>query len=189
MSAKTETIMKPHLVALRGALLALATVLVVLAVPLQAQPGAGPASIQFVVNGFQANSSAPFLLQGDQVGEGAVWQHLAGPFLGGTLALIPGAAPAFGGVGCRAEYSQDQIVTEDGSTITVNVHGVHCEPYDSPGAHTTTGSYSLVGGTGRFKDATLGGGTVTIDAHADGSATIHIGGFLARQCSAGMCGV
>jgi len=185
MNTRTERIMKRQVVTLPGALLALAAALVV-PTRAQAPSDASSASIQFVVSGFQANSTAPFLLQGDLVGEGAVWQRVAGPFLSGTLALIPGA-PTFGGVGCRAEYSQDQIVAQDGSTITVNVHGVHCEPYDTPGAHTTTGSYSLVGGTGRFKDATLGSGTVTIDAHADGSATIHIGGFLATHCSGGMC--
>lgn len=186
MNTRMGRTMKPQVVAAPGALLALAAVLVV-PVRAQSQP-AGPPSIQFVVSGFQANTTAPFLLQGDLIGEGAVWQRVAGPFLSGTLALIPGA-PTFGGVGCRAEYSQDQIVTQDGSTITVNVHGVHCEPYDSPGAHTTTGSYSLVGGTGRFKDATLGSGTVTVDAHADGSATIHIGGFLARPCPKGICAI
>jgi hypothetical protein len=182
MNTRTERIMKRQVVTLPGALLALAAALVA---PARAQPQPD-GSIRFVVSGFQVNSTSPFLLQGDLMGEGAVWQRVAGPFLSGTLALIPGA-PTFGGVGCRAEYSQDQIVTQDGSTLTVNVHGVRCEPYDSPGAHTTTGSYSLVGGTGRFKDATLGGGTVTIDVHADGSATIHIGGFLATHCSGGMC--
>jgi hypothetical protein len=184
MNTRMGRTMKRQLVAAPCALLALGAALVVSA-RAQSKPDG---SVRFVVSGSQANSTAPFLLQGDLVGEGAVWQHVAGPFLSGTLALIPGA-PTFGGVGCRVEYSQDQIVTQDGSTLTVNVHGFHCEPYDSPGAHTTTGSYSLVGGTGRFKDATLGGGTVSIDVHADGSATIHIGGFLATHCSGGMCGI
>lgn len=186
MNTRMGRTMKPQVVATTGALLALAAVL---AVPVCAQAPPDTSSkkkIRFEVSGFQTNSTAPFLLQGDLVGEGAVWQHVAGPFLSGTLTLIPGA-PTFGGVGCRAEYSQDQIVAQDGSTLTVNVHGFHCEPYDSPGAHTTTGSYSLVGGTGIFKDATLGGGTVSIDVHADGSATIHIGGFIAKFCSGGMC--
>jgi len=186
MNTITGTLMQPRLVVLR-CLLTLAALVVVPGIPAQAQSGAAQSSIQFVVSGFQANSSSPFLLQGDLVGEGAVWQHVAGPFLGGTLTVISGAPPSFGGVGCRAEYSQDQIVAEDGSTLTFNVYGVHCEPYGSPGAHTTSASYSLVGGTGRFKDATLGGGTVSIDVHADGSATIHIGGFIATHCSGGMC--
>lgn len=178
--------MQPPLEVLR-CLLALSTFAFAPAILAQAQSGAAQSQIQFVVSGFQADSSSPFLLQGDLVGEGAVWQHVTGPFLGGTLTVIPGAPPSFGGVGCRTEYSQDQIVAEDGSTLTFNVYGVRCEPYGSPGAHTTSASYSLVGGTGRFKNATLGGGTVSIDGHADGSATIHIGGFIAAHCSGGMC--
>ena len=186
---KIRDLMRRQLVAVAGTLLALALVIAVPAVSVRAQPKASPTQVQFVVSGFQADSSSPFVLSGDQIGEGAVWQHLDGPFISNTLGLIPGAAETFGGVGCRAEYSQDKIVAEDGSAITVNVFGTRCQPYSSPGAHTTNGSYSFVEGTGRFKDFTHGTGTVTIDTDADGSAAIHIGGFLIkRACTGGGCG-
>ena len=186
---KIKELIRRQLVAVAGTLLALALVIVVPAVRVRAQPKASPALVQFVVSGFQADSSSPFVLSGDQIGEGAVWQHLDGPFISNTLGLIPGAPETFGGVGCRAEYSQDQIVAKDGSTITVNVFGTRCQPYSSPGAHTTNGSYSLIGGTGRFKDVTHGTGTVTIDANADGSTSLAIEGFLIKPtCAGGSCG-
>jgi hypothetical protein len=81
------------------------------------------------------------------------------------------------------EYSQDQILFDDGSTITFNVHGVRCEDTASPGAHVTTGNYSIIAGTGRFSNDPGGSGTVSIDARADGSALITITG----GCTQGMC--
>lgn len=181
MSAKTKS---QHVV-MASVLLALAAVVVVPSVHVRAQANSNVSGGEFIVNGFQADSSSPFNVQGDLIGKG-VWQHMVGPILGGAVAMIPGAPPNFGGVGCQPEYSQDEIVTQDTSTITVNVIGTRCQQYSSPGAHSTTGIYSLVGGTGRFQGATHGTGTVTVDTHADGSASIHIGGFL-RICAGGTC--
>jgi hypothetical protein len=189
MNMKTGKTRTPKIVSGISALLAVAAGIVVLAVRVRAEPDQGPVSLQFVVHGIQANSSAPFILQGDVIGSGATWQHLVGPLLNhNTVALIPGVPETFGGVGCQAEYSQDQIVTRDGSTMTFNVYGLRCKPYNTPDAHTTIGAYSVAGGTGRFKDVTSGTGTVTIDGRADGSATLNIGGFLVRTCTGGACG-
>ena len=188
MNTKTKKTMKPQVVAGIGAVLAIAAGVIIPAVRIRAQPARGPVLVQFVVHGIQANSSSPFILQGDVIGSGATWQHLVGPLLNNTFSLIPGAPQNFGGVGCQGEYSQDQIVTGDGSTLTFNVYGVRCKPYATPGAHTTIGAYSVAGGTGHFKDVTSGTGTVTIDGRADGSATINIGGFLVRTCTGGTCG-
>lgn len=179
MNTKMGKTMKPQLVAVIVALLVAAAGVVVPAVRVRAQPDTGPVSLEFVIHGIQANSSSPFNLQGDLIGSGAIWQHLVGPLLNNnTYALIPGAPETFGGVGCQAEYSQDQIVTQDGSAMTLNVYGVRCKPYATPGAYTTIGAYSVAGGTGRFRDVTSGTGTVTIDSRPDGPASIHIGGFV-----------
>jgi len=188
MNTKTGKTIKPQVVAGIGAVLAIAAGVIVPAVRIRAQPAQGPALVQFVVHGIQANASSPFSLQGDVVGGGATWQHLVGPLLNNTISLIPGAQDNFGGVGCQGEYSQDQIVTGDGSTLTFNVYGVRCKPYATPGAHTTIGAYSVAGGTGRLRDVAGGTGSVTIDGRDDGSATINIGGFLTRTCNGGNCG-
>ena len=187
---KTGKTLKFRFAAFASALLVAMVVIAVLAVRVRAEPNADLGLREIVISGFQANSSSPFLLQGTLIGEGAIWTRIAGPSLSPAFALIPatsGATPAFTGAACQAEYTQDQIVTQDGSSITVNVFGTRCEPDSSPGAHSTTGVYSFVSGKGRFQHVTGGTGPVAIDAHADGSAYIHIGGFL-RQCSGGACG-
>jgi len=185
MNTRMRTLIKRHIIAI-PVLLALVAVLVP---RVQAQPESSDLAVdEFIVNGVQASSSSPFLVKGNLIGNG-VWQHVIGPLLSGTLGLIPGTAPSFGGVGCQAEYSQDQIETQEGSVLTLNVYGVRCKPYATPGAYTTIAACSVAGGTGRFQDVTSGTGTVTIDSRADGSASIHIGGFVFRShCSGGNCG-
>jgi hypothetical protein len=169
--------------AVAGALLAIITVILAPAVRVRAQSNANLSLNEFGtidISGFQANSSSPFLLKGNLIGvDGAIWARLAGPSLSPTFAFIPaisGAMPAFTGAGCEAEYTQDQIVENDGSTLTVNVFGTRCEPGSSPGAHSTIGVYSIISGTGRLQGVTTGTGEVAIDAHADGSGVIHIAG-------------
>lgn len=137
--------------------------------------------VKFDVRGVQTDSSSPFLVYIDTVGPG-VWQRLVGPVLSDTI-TIPAAA-GFGGASCQLEYSQDQIVIEDGSTLTFNVHGVRCVDADSPGAHSTTGNYSIVAGTGRFTKP-YGTGTISIETQADGTSFITITG----GCYQGMCGL
>jgi hypothetical protein len=173
-----------QLIALLKGGLAVAAVVAVILVPAtraRAQANNGDLrSDEFIVYGFQEDSSAPFLVT-TTLGDG-VWQHLVGPVLGPTYTLIP-SVPGFAGAGCQAEYSQDQIRFQDGSTIKVNVFGTRCESSDSPGAHKTFGIYSLVSGTGRFANAPqLGTGPVTIDARTDGSTTLVILGCV-RSCT------
>lgn len=136
--------------------------------------------VKFDVRGFQTGSSSPFLVYIDQVGPG-VWQRVVGPVLSGT-STIP-AATGFGGATCQLEYSQDRIVIEDGSSLTFNVHGLRCEDANSPGAHSTTGNYSIVAGTGRFT-IPEGTGTISIETQPDGTSFLTITG----GCYAGMCG-
>jgi hypothetical protein len=137
--------------------------------------------VKFDVRGFQTNSSSPFLVYIDGLGPG-VWQRLVGPVLGNTI-TIP-AAMGFGGASCQLEYSRDQIVIEDGSSLTFDVHGLRCEDAASPGAHATTGNYSIVAGTGRFTYP-RGTGTVSIETQPDGISFLTITG----GCYQGMCGV
>ena len=177
---ETSKVRKPSPVGtLSSVLLTLASVVIMSALPASAQHNQYP--VQFDARGKQANSSSPFLIKVDVYGTG-VWQRLVGPVLSPTFATIPSSG-GFDGAGCEMEYSQDQILFDDGSTITFNVHGVRCEDTASPGAHVTTGNYSIIAGTGRFSNDPGGTGTVSIDAHADGSAVITITG----GCYAGMC--
>jgi hypothetical protein len=137
--------------------------------------------VKFDVRGFQNNSSSPFLVYIDGLGPG-VWQRLVGPVLSSPITIPP--ATGFGGASCQLEYSQNQIVIEDGSALTLDVHGIRCEDAVSPGAHTTTGNYSIVAGTGRFTYP-RGTGTVSIQTRPDGISFITITG----GCYQGMCGV
>jgi hypothetical protein len=136
--------------------------------------------VKFDVRGFQTDRSSPFLVYIDTVGPG-VWQRLVGPVLSGT-STIP-AATGYGGANCQLEYSLDKIVVEDGSSLTFKVHGVRCEDADSPGAHATTGNYSIVAGTGRFT-IPEGTGTISIETQSDGTSFLTITG----GCYQGMCG-
>jgi hypothetical protein len=173
-------IRKPlSVVGLGSLLLTLAAFVCVSALPIHAQEKQYPVKLD--ARGKQDNGSSPFRIKVDQEGTG-VWQHLVGPIVSGTFATIPPSG-AFGGAGCAMEYSQDQILFDDGSTITFNLHGVRCEDTASPGAHVTTGNYSIIAGTGRFSNDPGGTGTVSIDARADGSAAITITG----GCYQGMC--
>ena len=173
-------------------LLAAAAALVVPAIGVEAQSTAPQSlSVNVQIDGFQPDSSSPFVVKGDFIGQG-IWQRLIGPVLGTPFTLIPGAA-GFAGATCQPEYSQDQIITSDGSTITANVTGTRCVPNDSPGAHTTAGIYSFIGGTGRFSWITQGAGPITIDARADGSTSLFIAGTVTgggghRTCTGGACG-
>ncbi|SRR5579871_573446 len=137
--------------------------------------------VKFDVRGFQTDSSAPFLVYIDKVGSG-VWQRLVGPALSGTIVIPP--VTGFGGSSCQLEYSRDQIVIQDGSSLTLDVHGLRCVDASAPGAHVTTGNYSIVAGTGGFT-IPRGTGTVSIDARSDGSSFITITG----GCYQGMCGL
>ena len=179
----SRTVKSRRLIALTRGLLAVAAVVAVIVVPasIRAQANDGDLrSDEFIVFGFQADSSSPFQVT-TTLGNG-VWEHLVGPVFGSTFAMIPSVS-GFAGAGCQAEYSKDRIVFDQGDTITLNVFGTRCESYDSPGAHKTFGSYSFVSGTGRFQDVPqIGTGPITIDARADGSTTL-----VAVGCTNGLC--
>src|SRR5262249_8261913 len=106
--------------------------------------------------------------------------------LGDLFGAIPGAAgtPPFEGAGCRAEWSEDEIVTRHRGTLTVNVWGFRCEPNDAAsvaaGAHVTSGLYSIQRGTGRFQDVIGGTGSIQIDARSDGIVVLRISGTIRR---------
>jgi len=148
---------------------------------------------EFMAEGFQTNSSSPLILNGHPIGKNAVWHPTLGPRLSNTLALIPGVMPTgapspFNRAACQAEYSQDQVVTEDGeSTLTVNMYGVRCEPTPTAAlasaavaaAHINVGTYSLVGGTGQFHTLLGGTGNIQFYARANGNGFVHIAGHLA----------
>ena len=181
MNTQTDRNLKSRLGTGLSPMLAVAAIILVANAPARALDDSSPVLLRpFSLAGFQPNSSAPFILQGDLFGDGAIWKRVVGPILGTTFGMT--SSPA-GGTGFQVEYSQDQIVTEDG-TITLNLYGVRSTPYGSPGAHITNGAYDIVGGTGRFQGI-IGTGTVTIDARADGSTFILIGGTT--HCPGGMC--
>lgn len=136
--------------------------------------------VKFDVRGFQTNSSSPFLVYIDGVGPG-VWQRQVGPVLSSS-GTIPAAAGYAGGA-CQMEYSRDQIVIEDGSSLTFDVHGLRCEDAASPNAHATTGNYSIVAGTGGFTYP-RGTGVISIETQPDGISFLTITG----GCYQGMCG-
>lgn len=168
---------KSQFVAVTGALLTVVALVVAPLVHVRAQPASAQLTT-IAADGFQANASSPLFLKGDPIGDGAVWHRLAGPFLSNNFAMIAGASGTplpFNGAGCQTEYSQDEIVTQDGSTLTGFVYGFRCEPYPATGAHITTGTYSIQSGTGRFQGA-IATGTISFDARADGSTLVHIGG-------------
>ncbi len=138
-----------RLVAVTLPLFAAVPLLVVSAVHVRAQSGDAWPSVLVDVKatGFRASNSSPFAITGT-IGEG-VWQRLVGPILGNTFATIPSSS-SFGGAGCQPEYSQDQIVILDGSTLTFKVVGVRCVPATPAGAFASNGVYDIVGATGRF---------------------------------------
>ena len=199
MNTETSKTMRLGLVGLTSALLAVSS-LVVSAV-VRARDAGGRSSKGFVVkgeeprfkllvaSGFQDNSSAPLILEGEMLGDGAVWKRLTDPIFSNTFAMIPpaaGGSTPFDGAGCLTEYFQAEIVTSDGSTLTGSVYGVRCEPNGSSGtptgAHNTNGIYAITGGTGKFKGVTRGVGSISIEARADGSTILFLEGPNCETC-------
>jgi hypothetical protein len=181
--------MKPRIV-ISTVLLAVAAIAVLLANRVWAQADSSSVQLQrFEAIGYRPNSSLPLVLQGELIGNNAVWHPVVGPILSNTFAMIPGGGDGFTGAGCRAEYSQDEIVTQDGSTLTVNVYGTRCEPYQPPATstaassrvHTKIAAYSVVSGTGKFQNVCAGVGAVAFDTAADGSTSITINGGIVRM--------
>ncbi|SPF43390.1 exported hypothetical protein [Candidatus Sulfopaludibacter sp. SbA4] len=155
------------IITISGVLLAAAAVAVLPNLRVHAQPGAPLLTPHpFAFFGYQANESAPFQVQGDLIGENAVWQRLVGPILSSVFATIP-PGTGFPGAPCQAEYSQDQIVAQDG-TIQLQVFGFRCTPSPDPNFKKTA-VYSITGGTGKFLDIVCGTGSILFDHHADGS--------------------
>ena len=66
-----------------------------------------------VADGFRADGSSPFILQGGLIGTNAIWQVLIGPVDSATVTTIPPSGATFGGAGCRAEYRQGRITVQD----------------------------------------------------------------------------
>lgn len=170
-----------------GALLTMAALAGTAAMRVGAQSNPGGGDVQpFVADGYQANSSSPFVLQGDGIGHNATWHPVLGPVVGDAVGSIPGTngPPSFDGADCRAEYSQDQIVVRHKGTLSVNVWGFRCEPNEAgaaaTGAHFTNGLYSVQGGTGQFQNVIGGTGSIQIDARSDGSVSLRISGVIRR---------
>lgn len=135
-----------------------------------------------VADGFRADSSSPFILQGELIGHNAIWQLLIGPVDSAPVATIPPFEPTFGGAGCRAEYRQGRIAVpgDDGgsSSLTLDVYLFRCDPSSPSGASLASGSYSVIGGTGRFSGVTGGTGSIQFDTRSDGRVYCHIQGFV-----------
>jgi hypothetical protein len=69
-------------IAATSMLLAAAAALVVPAIAVHAQSTTPqPLSVNIQIDGFQPDSSSPFVVKGDFIGQG-VWQRLVGPVLG-----------------------------------------------------------------------------------------------------------
>ncbi len=130
--------------ALSGAFLTIVAVVWVSSTGLRAQPFShSEESRTFVADGLQAGASSPFVVQGELIGGDALWRRVRGPVLGAVIGTIPGLPP-FEGSACRPEYSENEIVTPQG-TLAVNLWGIRCEPNDTAaaaaGAHVTNGLY------------------------------------------------
>ncbi len=175
-----------RLIVLSGVLVAFVAIGALSVKRVKAQPTVTTQFQPFTADGFQASGSSQFLLQGDPMGNDATWQRTLGPALGNPFGMIPSVS-TFAGAGCQAEYSQDQVVTANKSTLNVSVWGYRCDPYDpasaSAGAHVTNGVYSIQGGTGDFQGITGGTGSIQIDARPDGSTFLRISGSILRSVS------
>lgn len=184
--------MKSRFIVISGVVLAIAAIGVLAAMRVRAQEDSSNVKLQrFEAIGYRSNSSSPFVLQSELLGDNATWHPVLGPIVTDVVATFPsttGSAP-FGGAVCRADHSQDEIDTQDGSTLTVSVYGFRCEPNDPPTTGTATSSlnhgkigfYSVVGGTGRFQNACGGTGSVAFDFESDGTASITIKGLIVRM--------
>ncbi len=166
-----------------GAFLAIVAVVGVVSTGRRAQRfSRSEESRRFVADGLQADASSPFVLQGELIGGDAVWRRVRGPVLGDVIGTIPGLPP-FEGAACRMEYSENEIVTQQG-TLAVNLWGVRCEPNDAAaaaaGAHVTNGLYSIQGGPRAFQDIIGGTGGIQVDARSDGSVLLRIAGSIQR---------
>lgn len=172
---------------LSGLLTGFAAIVIIPAMHMSAQPPNAAQFRPFSVDGFQATASSSLLLHGDPIGNNATWQRVLGPSLGSPFGMIPSVSGSvsFNGASCRAEYSQDQIVTANKGTLNVNVWGYRCEPFDSAaaavGAHVTNGAYSIQGGTGQFQDVAGGTGSIQIETRSDGSTLLRIAGSVLRR--------
>ena len=170
-----------RLILLSGVLVGMVAIGAISVMHLKAQPPISGGFHPFMVDGFQASSSSPFVVQGDPLGKNAIWQRTLGPALGSPFGMIPSLS-SFAGAGCLAEYSQDRIVTANQSTLNVDVWGYRCDPYDSAalaaGAHVTNGAYTIQSGTGDFQGVSGGIGSIQIDARPDGSTFLRISGSI-----------
>jgi hypothetical protein len=167
-----------RLLVFSGMLVAVVAVAAISVIHVKAQPPVATEFRQLTADGFQASSSSAFILQGKPIGNNAIWQRTLGPALGSPFGMVPNLS-TFSGGACSAEYSQDQIVTANKSTLLVQVWGYRCEPFNSPaGTHATNGIYSIQGGTGDFQGVAGGTGSIQIDARADGSTYLRISGSI-----------
>src|SRR5579864_7756395 len=123
LKVKTRRLnMKSHLIIIVSGALIGAAAIIPTAIRLRAQGLVNaPQLRRFEAAGFQASATSPLILQGDLLGNNAVWHVTTGPVLSNTFGMIP-AVTGFDGAGCQADYSQDKIVTQDGSSLTVNVY-------------------------------------------------------------------
>jgi hypothetical protein len=100
-----------------------------------------------------------------------VGQHLGASQMNGTIALLaivnPGTECANGGF--KAEHT-DTMSAADGSQLTLKVIEIACQTTATSGQYRCVGTYSVVGGTGRFAGAT-GQGTF------DGLVSFNTGKF------------
>ena len=143
-------------------------------------PNCASCTHPLVADGFRADSSSPFILQGELIGNNAIWQLLIGPVDSPVVATIPASGATFAGAACRAEFRQGQIVVQndDGNgTLTLDVYLTLCDPSPPSDASLASGIYSVVGGTGKFSGVTGGTGSIQFDTRSDGRVYCHIEGF------------
>jgi hypothetical protein len=149
--------------------------------------------------GFQADASSPLTLQGEPIGT-AAWHVLNSPPVSNPFGFLL-ADSSFSGAACQADYSRNEIVTQDGSSLNLEVYGFRCDP--SGGATATglskkIGIFSVLGGTGTFQGLIGGTGSIAFDSRADGSVFVSIQGSLLlgaaatdaprlTHCHGGMC--
>lgn len=109
-----------------------------------------------------------FVCTGDLVGSASV-----------SSVVTVGTVLGQGGSGgqCRLDDATDVITAADGSTLTLNSHGMICtEP--TPGFAVRHNAYLIEGGTGRFQGTTGTGNIVHSTENPIGLPLIHIDGNI-----------
>jgi hypothetical protein len=129
---------------------------ITLAIPARAQDPTAVEFQSFEANGFQSNSDAPMVIQGNAgIGANATLEVILGPVFSNVFGIIPPNSPGtasaptepYLGASCKADFSRVVIKTNDpgvnkvdvGSSLFLDVYGFRCDAI--AGGHVKNGVY------------------------------------------------